>query len=153
LTSRTVVTSEPFRSLAFELYTDSASLRTALESIRGGLSPQDRLTVVGQNNDLSPELFSWTLGPASGAPCFPIALAGAQRQDLGVATQVVLLENVGSVSALDDVSYYTTHRNAVITAVGRGELRLRQEFPLPDLGVTMRLYHRIVPTTGSAACR
>lgn len=153
LVSRELVLSERFRSVAFELYTDSAPLKAALGVVRAGLTPADRVAVVGENNDLSPALFRWELGPPSGAPCFPLVLAGVNRQDLDLATHVLLLENLGPDSRLDDVAHYTTQRNAVLARIERGDLVLRQEFSLPDLGVTMRLYHRAAPTADAAACR
>ncbi|MGH9371015.1 MAG: hypothetical protein ACRD15_05740, partial [Vicinamibacterales bacterium] len=49
IAARHVVTDERFTSLAFEHYTDSESLRVALDRIRGELSAGDRLLIVGQS--------------------------------------------------------------------------------------------------------
>ncbi|MCR4374610.1 MAG: hypothetical protein NUW22_07150, partial [Acidobacteria bacterium] len=151
--SNSVVTEERFRVVAFELYSDSEPLRSALSSIRTDLTPSDRLAVVGQRNDLSPALFRWELGPPSGVPCFPFELAGAQKLDLALATRVLLIEPDGPDSTLDDVSYYATQRHAVLERVARGELALRREFPVPDLRVNMKLYARTSPPEREARCR
>lgn len=139
---RGVVASDAFRAPAFELYTDSAPLRSALGTIRAGLTGDDRLAVVGQSNVLSPALLSWELGPPAGAPRFPIPLAGVHRQDMDTATQVLLLESIDSSPELDDVTHYLVQRDAVLLRVARGDLQLRQQFVLPELGVTLRLFHR-----------
>jgi hypothetical protein len=152
LATRAVVTEERFRTVAFDLYVDSDALRDALGAIRATLGGDDRLAIVGQNNDLSPALFRWELGPPAGAPCFPFELAGARRLDLADATRVLLLENIGPVAQLDPTSYYETQRQAVAEQVHRGAFTLEREFPVTDLGVILRLYRQTTPVGPETAC-
>lgn len=152
--ARSVVTEERFRVMAFEHYTDSAPLRAALATIHSGLGPDDRLAIVGHNNELSPGLFRWELGPPSGVPCFPSQIGGAGRLDLALATQVLLLTPAGAgVAPLDDASYYAAQRRAVLERVDRGEFALGREMALADLQVVLRLYRRTSPPAGQATCQ
>lgn len=151
--ARNIVTQERFRAIAFENYTVSEDLRNALNAIRTELSPDDRLAIVGQGNELSPALLRWELGPPSGAPCFPFEIGGARGVDLALASRVLLLMPLETgASALDLTSYYLTQRQAVMDRVDRGELALRREFQLPDMHVALRLYDRRSPLDRKAAC-
>jgi len=154
LAARVVVTEERFRAVAFENYTDSETLRGALDSIRAGLNADDRLAIVGQSNELSPALFRWELGPPSGTSCFPFELGGARRLDLALATRVLLLAPLGSDFApLDVTSYYLAQRRAVLDRVDRGEFVLRREIPVTDMRVTLQLYDRTSVPDRKAACQ
>jgi hypothetical protein len=151
-----VLKEERFRTIAFEHYSDSEALRAALGSIRAGLTAGDRLLIVGQNNDLSPGLFRWELGPPSGVPCFPFELAGSRRLDLPLATQVLLILPLGpGIAPLDETPYYLPQRSAVLERVDRRELELEREMPVADLQVMLRLYKRVSATDGAVAvtCR
>jgi hypothetical protein len=141
--ARQVVTEERFRALAFEHYTDSAILPTALDAIRAELTPADRLAIVGQSNDLSPALFRWQLGPPSGAPCFPLEIAGAASPELAMATRVLLIIPIGSESpALEMNRGYLAARRVVKDEIDRGELVSRREIPVTDMRVRLALYDR-----------
>jgi len=151
--ARNIVTEVRFRAIAFENYTDSEDLRHALNSIRTELSPDDRLAIVGQGNELSPALLRWELGPPSGASCFPFEIGGARGVDLVVVSRVLLMMPFETgPSALDLTSYYIAQRQAVMTRVDRGEFALRREFRLPDMHVALRLYDRRSPPDRQAGC-
>ena len=148
-----VLRQERFREIAFENYTESATLRTALDTIRAELRQEDRLAIVGQSNELSPALFRWELGPPSGLPCSPSEIGGARGTDLSRATKVLLLTPAGSEpAALDITSYYLAQRQAVLDRADRGELRMRRELPVPDRHLAIRLYDRTTAPGEIAAC-
>jgi hypothetical protein len=152
--ARVVVTEERFRAVAFENYTDSETLRGALDSIRAGLNGDDRLAIVGQSNELSPALFRWELGPPAGASCFPFELGGARRLDLSFATRVLVLAPLGiDFAPLDVTSYYLAQRRAVMDRVDRGEFVLRREIPLTDMHVALQLYDRTSAPDRKVACQ
>lgn len=154
LAARVVVTEERFRTVAFENYTDSETLRGALDSIRAGLNGNDRLAIIGQSNELSPALFRWELGPPSGASCFPFELGGARRLDLAFATRVLVLAPLGpDFAPLDVTSYYLPQRRAVMDRVDRGEFVLRREIPLTDMHVALQLYDRTSVPDRKVACQ
>ena len=152
--ARAVVTEERFRIIAFENYTDNPILRAALDSIHGDLSPDVRLVVVGQSNELSPGMFRWELGPPSGAPCFPYEAGGVRGIDIRLATRVLLLEPSGPGSGrLDVTGFYLAQRSAVLERADRGALMLRREYSLPDMGVALRLYDRTATQEPVAPCQ
>ncbi len=137
------VAQERFERIAFENYTESGSLRSALASIRGELTAQDRLAIIGEGNDVSPGLFRWELGPPSGVPCAPFQIGGADRLDLALATRVLLLEARGAGGGGFDVTdYYLTQRRTFLERVDRGEFALRRDLAVEDLHVALRLYDR-----------
>ncbi len=141
--ARAVVGEERFRAVAFENYTDSASLRDALASIRRELAAEDRLAIVGEGNELSPALLRWELGMPAGAACFPFQIGGAARLDPSLATRILLMEPVGAGPArLDITSYYLAQRRSILERVERGELTLRRDIRLDDMDVVLRLYDR-----------
>jgi hypothetical protein len=148
--TRRAVAAEPFRSIAFENYADSPALRAALDSIRGELTANDRLAVIGHSNDLSPALMRWELGPPSGVACFPFQIGGAAKQDLALATRVLLIE--GSAPFMDLPEYYERQRGAVLDAVARGDLAPHRDIPLPDLQLLLRLFTRTTPPPRTADC-
>ena len=153
LVARRVVAEPRFHDVAFENYTDSDALRAALDSIRAGLTPEDRLAIVGQSNELSPALLRWELGPPSGVACFPFEIGGAQGRDLRLATKVLLIVAVaGGEAALDQTSYYAAQRQAVLELVTRGELVLGREFPIIDRHILLRLYRRSTASDQSTSC-
>ena len=153
LAATTVVREERFREIAFENYTESPTIRTALDTIRTELRQDDRLAIVGQSNELSPALFRWELGPPSGLPCSPFEIGGARGTDLSRATKVLLLTPAGSEpAALDITSYYLAQRQAVLDRADRGELRVRRELPVPDRYLAIRLYDRTTVPSEIAAC-
>ena len=153
LVSKTVVTEERFRAVAFENYTDNSSLRAVFDSIRRELKPDDRLAIVGQSNELSPALFRWELGPPSGFPCSPFEIGGARGKDLGTATRVLLLMPMGSEPPLLDITtFYLAQRQAVLDEVDRGELTIDREIPVPDRHLSVRLYHRTSAPGAPAPC-
>jgi len=154
LAAATAVTEERFRTVAFENYTDSSTLRAALDLIRAELKPEDRLAIVGQSNELSPALFRWELGPPSGLPCSPFEIGGARGTDLSAATKVLLLMPMGSEPAILDItSYYLAQRQAVLGEVDRGELRIDREIPVPDRHLSLRMYHRSSLPGPQASCQ
>jgi hypothetical protein len=147
--ARHVVTEERFRVVAFEHYTDSEPLRSALDAIRGELRAEDRLLIVGQSNELSPALLRWELGPPSGVPCFPFQIGGEERLDPALATLVLLIGSLGSAAAPIGIENFNPARvRGVREEVDRGDLVLRREFPLEDLQVAFRLYRRATPSLG-----
>jgi hypothetical protein len=152
--ARDVVGEERFRAVAFELYTDSPGLRQALTAIRDEIGPGDRLVIAGQNNELSPALFRWELGPPSGEACYPFELGGANRLDIARATQALLIEPIDPArSPLDRTSYYLSQRESILRRAGAGEFSLTREFALEDLGVVLRLFARTTAADGDAPCR
>ena len=154
LAAREVVAEPRFRAIAFENYSDSETLRVALESIRAELTGADRLAIVGQGNDLSPGLFRWQLGPPSGAPCFPYELGGAKGIDVALATRVLVIDPLGPDSgALDATSYYVAQRERVMERVVGGEFVSRREIPLPDIDAIFRLYDRTSTSAPTASCQ
>ncbi|HEU4939081.1 MAG TPA: hypothetical protein VFT39_21685 [Vicinamibacterales bacterium] len=151
--SKTIVTEERFRTIAFENYTDNPTLRAAFDSIRAELKPEDRLAIVGHSNELSPALFRWELGPPSGFPCSPFEIGGARGIDLGAATKVLLLMPIGSEPPILDItSYYLAQRQAVLDEVDRGELKIEREIPVPDRHLSVRLYRRTSAPSAPASC-
>lgn len=153
LAARRVVTEPRFGSVAFEHYTDSEPLRSALASIRDELHAGDRLLIVGENNALSPALFRWELGPPSGVSCFPYPIAGSGRLDPALATRVLLLVPLDPGAAPLDASKADPARlQAIHDDVERGGLVLRRAFPLPALGVALRLYARAAPPPRTVGC-
>lgn len=154
LMARQVVTGEPFKTIAFEHYTNSPALLAALDSIRAELTSEDRLAVVGQGDRISPALFRWALGPASGAPCFPYELVGAGRIDLAHATRVLLLEPAGTGDSAIEVSEDHQRRQlAIHEQVRAGALIVRREVTVPDLSIVLRLYDRVSTSAPKAPCR
>jgi hypothetical protein len=152
--ARHVVTEERFRVVAFEHYIDSEALRTAMDAIRGELSADDRLLIVGQSNDLSPALFRWELGPPSGVPCFPFQIAGAGRLHPALATRVLVIGPLGSDFAPIGVASYDPARLGVVReGIERGDLVLRREIPLADMHVALRLYGRKTIPQRMAPCQ
>jgi hypothetical protein len=151
--SKTVVTEERFRTVAFENYTDNPTLRAAFDSIRAELRPEDRLAIVGHSNELSPALFRWELGPPSGFPCSPFEIGGARGIELGAATKVLLLMPMASEPAILDItSYYLAQRQAVLDQVDRDELKIDREIPVPDRHLTLRMYRRTLAPSAVAGC-
>jgi hypothetical protein len=151
--AKTVVTQERFREVAFENYTNDATLGAALDSIRAELKPADRLAIVGQSNELSPALLRWELGPPSGVPCSPFEIGGARGASLALATNVLLITSTGSEpAALDITPYYVVQRQAVLDEVARGELRMRRDIPMEDGHLSLRLYERTSVPTEKAPC-
>jgi hypothetical protein len=144
--ARYVVTEERFRVVAFEHYTDSEALRSALDAIRVELRADDRLLIVGQSNELSPALFRWELGPPSGVPCFPFQIGGVGRLDPALATLVLLIGPLRSDFAPIGVENYNPAQvRGVREKVDRGDLILRGVFPLEDMHVVLQLYRRRTP--------
>jgi hypothetical protein len=144
--ARHVVAEERFRVVAFEHYTDSEGLRSALDVIRGELTAEDRLLIVGQSNELSPALFRWELGPPSGVACFPFQIGGVGRLDPALATLVLLIGPLGSDFDPIGVENYNPARvRGIREEVDRGSLVLRREFPIDDMHVALRLYRRLTP--------
>jgi hypothetical protein len=141
--AQAAVTQDRFREVAFENYTDSAALRSALDSIRGELTADDRLAIVGEGNELSPALFRWELGPPSGVACAPFQIGGAARLDPALATRVLLMDPLHSgTGALDITSYYVAQRRTVLERLDSGDFALDREIRLDDLHVVLRLYNR-----------
>jgi hypothetical protein len=141
--ARHVVTEERFRVVAFEHYTDSEALRMAMGVIRGELTADDRLLIVGESDELSPALFRWELGPPSGVASFPFKIGGAGRLDPALATRVLLIVPLASDFAPIGVAHYDPARIDVVREeIDRGDLILRRELPLADLQVALRLYGR-----------
>lgn len=154
MAQRSVLGEDRFRALAFEHYTDSDALRSALGTLREGLGPGDRLAIIGHSDALSPALFRAELGPPKGVPCFPYELGGSRRLDLALATQALLLVPLGPDSAtLNRTSYYPAQRDALLAQAKRGEFTLRREFRLEDLGVSLLLYHRTTHVERAVDCR
>lgn len=153
LAARRVVTEPRFRSVAFEHYTDSEPLRAALAGIRDELHSGDRLLIVGENNELSPALLRWQLGPPSGVSCFPYPIAGSGRLDPALATRVLLLVPLDPGAAPLEASKADPARlQAIHDDVTRGSLVLRREFALPDVGVALRLYARLSTPPRMVGC-
>jgi hypothetical protein len=153
LGARAVVTQDRFRDVAFENYTDSASLRGALGSIRAELAADDRLAIVGEGNEVSPALLRWELGPPAGLACFPFQIGGASRLDPSLATRILLMEPVGTgPGPLDVTSYYLAQRRTVLERADRGELALRRDIRLDDMHALLRLYDRTTPPARLVAC-
>jgi hypothetical protein len=146
------VTQERFRRIAFENYTDSTALRGALGSMRGDLTPDDRLVIIGEGNEVSPALFRWELGPASGVACAPFQAGGAARLDPGLATRVLLLEAHGDSEGFDVTDSYLAQRRTFLERVERGEFVLRREMPIPDMHIAMQLYDRTSKPETLAEC-
>ncbi len=143
IAARGVVNEERFRAIAFEHYTFSEPLRLALESIRGDLSADDRLLVVGHTDQLSPALFRWELGPPSGMPRFPFPIGGTGRLDPALATKVLLVLPPGAGFPPMNVENYSPARLGEIREqIDRGDLVLRRDIPLEGIHVVLRLYGR-----------
>jgi hypothetical protein len=149
-----VVANEPFLTVAFEPYTDSPVLRTALGAIRGDLTSDDRLLVVGETDQLSPALFRWELGPPSGVACFPFQIGGAGRLDPSLATHILLIAPPGAGDApLGFGSNDPARLQAIRADIERGVLLLRRDVPLGDLQAALRFYQRSAPPPRAASCR
>ena len=143
-----------FRALASEHFTESAALRAALDSIRAGLGPEDRLAIIGQSNDLSPALLRWELGPPSGAPCFPFEVGGERQPSLNAASHALLAVSAGAErSPLDDTDTYRSQRQELEDRAARNEFVLRREMPIDDMSIALRLYGRESTPTSTARCR
>jgi hypothetical protein len=141
--AKAAVTQSRFTDVAFENYTDSAALRSALDSIRSELTADDRLAIVGEGNELSPALLRWELGPPSGVACSPFQIGGAARLDPALATRILVMDPLDSgPGALDVTSYYLAQRRTVLERTDRGEFALAREIRLDDLHVVLRLYNR-----------
>ena len=153
--ARHVVAEERFRVLAFELYTDSGALRSALDAIRGEVRAGDRLLIVGQSNELSPALFRWELGPPAGVPCFPFSIAGAARLEPALATLVLVVGALGADYAPIGVENFNPGRvRGVGEEIERGTLVLRGQFPIDDMQTVLRLYRRPAPQSqDTVACQ
>ncbi len=142
-TAHGIVTQERFRRVAFENYSDSASLAAAIASIRDALGPDDRLAILGQSNDLSPGLFRWELGPPSGVPRFPIEIGTGNLDALDTATQILLIAPGEPGPASSEVSSrYPLYLHGVRERVERGEFVFQRELPVADQHVTFQLYQR-----------
>jgi hypothetical protein len=151
--ARVVVTEDRFRMVAFDNYTDSESLRSALATIRRELTPDDRLAIVGEGNDLSPALMRWELGPPSGVACAPFQIGGATRIDPALATRVLLMEPfVAGRGSLDVTGYYLAQRQAIRTRVDAGEFGRRRDLRLDDMQVTFQMYDRASRPDRLVAC-
>jgi len=151
--ARVVVTQERFRMVAFENYTDSAPLRSALATVRRELTADDRLAIVGEGNDLSPALMRWELGPPSGVPCAPFQIGGAARLDPALATRVLLIEPfVAGRGSLDVTDYYLAQRQAIRARIDAGEFGRRRAVRLDDMQVTFQLYDRMSRPDRMVAC-
>ena len=148
-----VVADEPFRTVAFEPYTDSPVLRTALDAIRGDLTAEDRVLVVGETDQLSPALFRWELGPPSGVACFPFQIGGAGRLDPSLATRILLIVSPGAPDPLGFGSNDPARLQAIRADIERGALVLRRDVALGDLQATLRVYQRPAPPPRAASCR
>lgn len=151
--ARVVVTQERFRVVAFDNYTDSAPLRSALAAVRRELTSDDRLAIVGEGNDLSPALMRWELGPPSGVPCAPFQIGGAARLDPALATRVLLIEPfVAGRGSLDVTDYYLAQRRAIRARIDAGEFGRRRDVRLDDIQVTVQLYDRMSRPERIVAC-
>jgi hypothetical protein len=147
-----VVGQDRFRRLALdEHYTDSETLRRALESIRGELGPDDRLVLAGQTERVSPALLRWELGPPSGVPCFPFPIGGVDRLDLSQATRVLVVSSPPDEPRPIDVS--PTRVQALAERIERGDLVLLRASSIPDVDVALRLYGRSWAGARRAPCR
>jgi hypothetical protein len=152
--ARRVVTEERFRSVALEPYTNSTPLREALDTIRGELTADDRLLVVGESDALSPALIRWELGPPSGVPCFPFQIGGAGRLDPALATRVLLLVPIDSPrTPLEFGSNDPARLDAILSDIDQGNLVLRRELRVPEMLVALRFYVRTSPPPRAAECR
>jgi hypothetical protein len=139
-----IVASESFQRIALEHYTDSPALNTAFETIRSGLSPTDRIAVLGRSNELSPGLFDWELGPPSGAPAFPVSIVGGGDDVIDHATRVVLIVPTSSeLTSAEITEAYAGHASALQKRLDRGELALDRDLPVDTLHVTLRVYRRV----------
>jgi hypothetical protein len=120
--------------------------------MRGDLTPDDRLVIIGEGNDVSPALFRWELGPASGVACAPFQVGGAARLDPGLATRVLLLEARGDSGGFDVTDSYLAQRRTFLERVERGEFVLRRDMPIPDMHIAMQLYDRTSKPETLAEC-
>ncbi len=151
--ARSAVTQERFRLIAFENYTDNDALRGALDSIQGG-SPPTIAWRLSARVMICPPLFRWGIGTAIRRALFAFrdrgsAGHGPRARDPGAADGAARRRSV----SLDETSAYLAQRRSVMDAIGRGELMLRREIPLPDMNVSLRLYDRTSRPTAEAACR
>ena len=152
--SERVVHEPRFKTAAFEHYFDSPDLRQALDLLRKTIGADDRLAIGGQNNELSQAALAWELGPPSGVRCFPFELSGARRLELPLATKVLLIvPDPANPDSQDEPDYYVAQRQAVQDRVVRGELVLRHDIAVPDLGVSLRFYARPSPPEHLVPCR
>jgi hypothetical protein len=154
IAARAVVAQDRFQRVAFENYTDSGSLRAALQTIRSSLTSEDRLAIVGESNDLSPALFRWELGPPSGVACAPFQIGGADRLDPSLATRILLIEPLGKDAglALDATDYYRAQRQAVLDRVRDGEFARRRVLALDDMHVALQLFDRTAAPERRVRC-
>lgn len=150
--ARGVVTQERFIVLAFEHYTDSGPLRSALREIRGLLTADDRLVIAGQSNELSPALFRLELGPPSGVACFPYEIGGEDRLDLASATRLLVVEPMDAGAPADLVSAHESRLQEIRTAIGNGSLVPEREVALPDRRLKLMLYRRPSPPVPFVTC-
>jgi hypothetical protein len=151
--ARIVVTEERFRLVAFDNYTDSGALRDALGTIRRELTPEDRLAIVGEGNDLSPALLRWELGPPAGVACAPFQIGGAGRLDPALATKVLLMEPFeGGSGSLDMTEYYLAQRQAILERSAAGEFADGRDMQIDDMRVRFRLYRRVSPPERLVPC-
>jgi hypothetical protein len=152
--SQRVVHEPRFRAAAFEHYVDSPETLQALDVLRKEIGPNDRLAIGGQTNELSHAVLAWELGPPGGVRCFPFELSGARRIELPLATKVLLVvPDPANPDSQDEPDYYVRQREAVQDRVGRGELVLRHDIAVPDVGASLRFYARPSPPEHLVPCR
>lgn len=151
--SERVVREPRFRTAAFEHYFASPDLRQALDLLRDTIGADDRLAIGGQSNELSQAVLAWELGPPSGVRCLPFELSGARRLDLSLATRVLLIvPDPANPDSQDEPDYYVAQRQAVEDRVVRGELVLRHDIAVPDVGASLRFYARPSPPEYLVPC-
>jgi hypothetical protein len=138
--AREAVGEERFRAVVMENYTASAPLRDALDGLRSALRDDDRLLIVGEMNELSPALFRWELGRASGRSCDPFPVGGIARLDPERATRLLLVTGEPDGQPVGVGDYDPVRIAGIRAAMDRGDLVLQREYAVPDLGVTLRLY-------------
>ena len=152
--SQRVVHQPRFQTAVFEHFVESPEVRQALDLLRKEIGADDRLAIGGQNNELSHAVLGWELGPPSGVRCFPFELSGARRIELSLATMVLLIVPVAANPAsLDEPEYYVAQRQAVQDRVDRGELVLRHDIAVSDIGMSLRFYVRPTPPERLVRCR
>ncbi len=152
--SQRVVHQPRFQTAAFEHFVESPEVHQALDLLRKEIGADDRLAIGGQNNELSHAVLSWELGPPSGVRCFPFELSGARRIELSLATMVLLVVAVpANPASLDEPEYYVAQRQAVQDRVDRGELVLRHDIAVSDIGVSLHFYVRPTPPERFVRCR
>jgi hypothetical protein len=76
------------------------------------------------------------------------------RLDPALATHVLLVAALDpDRSPLDPPNYNPARLREILDDVERGGLRLRREFALADLQVSLRLYARTAPPPRTVECR